>query len=58
MPDRSLSALLLPVNKDSQMKEEGAKLVNGNSGDPIDRVLFVTSYFFSIRFCNIIENRE
>ncbi|GJX00121.1 phosphatidylinositol:ceramide inositolphosphotransferase 1-like protein isoform X1 [Tanacetum coccineum] len=37
MPDRSLGALLLPLSKDSRTKEEGTKLMNGNSGDPIDR---------------------
>nr|GEV90088.1 DNA topoisomerase 2 [Tanacetum cinerariifolium] len=40
MPDRSLRALLLPLGKDSRTKEEGTKLMNGNSGDPIDRVGF------------------
>ncbi|KVI12115.1 Sphingomyelin synthase-like domain-containing protein [Cynara cardunculus var. scolymus] len=37
MPDRSLGALLIPLSKDGRMKEEGTKLLNGNSGDPIDR---------------------
>lgn len=39
MPDRGIGAHLLPVSKDSRMKEEATKLVNGNSGDPTDRVL-------------------
>ncbi|GJW76444.1 phosphatidylinositol:ceramide inositolphosphotransferase 1-like protein [Tanacetum coccineum] len=43
MPDRSLGALLLPLSKDSRMKEEGTKLMNGNSGDPIDRVLWLSN---------------
>ncbi|PWA38835.1 inositol phosphorylceramide synthase [Artemisia annua] len=37
MPDRSLGAFVLPLSKDGRTKEEGTKLMNGNSGDPIDR---------------------
>ncbi|KAI3782600.1 hypothetical protein L2E82_12651 [Cichorium intybus] len=37
MPDRSLGGLVLPLSKDGRMREEGTKLINGNSGDPIDR---------------------
>nr|GEX23184.1 phosphatidylinositol:ceramide inositolphosphotransferase 1-like [Tanacetum cinerariifolium] len=37
MPDRSLGALLLPLSMDIRTKEEGTKLINDNSGDPIDR---------------------
>ncbi|XP_071696838.1 phosphatidylinositol:ceramide inositolphosphotransferase 1-like [Rutidosis leptorrhynchoides] len=36
MPDRSIGALLLPLSKDSRIKEVN-KLVNGNTGDPIQR---------------------
>ncbi|KAJ0928791.1 putative sphingomyelin synthase-like domain-containing protein [Helianthus annuus] len=36
MPDRSVGALSLPVSN-GRMKEEGAKLLNGNSGDATDR---------------------
>ncbi|KAD5317513.1 hypothetical protein E3N88_17459 [Mikania micrantha] len=39
MPDRSLGALLLPMSKDGRMKEESTKLLNGNSGDSVDRRL-------------------
>ncbi|KAL6998381.1 Phosphatidylinositol:ceramide inositolphosphotransferase 1 [Sarracenia purpurea var. burkii] len=40
MPDRSgAAALLLPVSKDGRTKEENHKLLNGNSGDPVDRRL-------------------
>jgi hypothetical protein len=41
LPDRSIAAAatLLPLsNKDSRTKEENYKLLNGNSGDPADRV--------------------
>ncbi|KAG5554038.1 hypothetical protein RHGRI_011792 [Rhododendron griersonianum] len=38
LPDRSGgAALLLPLSKDGRTKEENFKLLNGNSGDPIDR---------------------
>lgn len=44
MPDRSIASatMLLPLStkdKDGRMKEENHKLLNGNSGDPTDRVL-------------------
>ncbi|XP_028123426.1 phosphatidylinositol:ceramide inositolphosphotransferase 1-like isoform X1 [Camellia sinensis] len=38
LPDRSAS-FLLPLSKDGRTKEENHKLLNGNSGDPIDRRL-------------------
>lgn len=39
LPDRSGAAtFLLPLSKDGRTKEENFKLLNGNSGDPIDRV--------------------
>lgn len=43
LPDRSIaaSATLLPLSakdKDGRNKEENYKLLNGNSGDPADRV--------------------
>ncbi|XP_057485382.1 phosphatidylinositol:ceramide inositolphosphotransferase 1-like [Actinidia eriantha] len=38
LPDRtSGAALLLPLSKDSRTKDENHKLLNGNSGDPLDR---------------------
>ncbi|KAL7588392.1 phosphatidylinositol:ceramide inositolphosphotransferase 1 [Lactuca sativa] len=38
LPDRSLGGgPMLPLSKDGRMKEEGTKLVNGNSVDPVDR---------------------
>ncbi|KAF7145221.1 hypothetical protein RHSIM_Rhsim04G0163900 [Rhododendron simsii] len=38
LPDRSgTAAFLLPLSKDGRTKEENFKLLNGNSGDPIDR---------------------
>ena len=52
MPDRTSGAsLLLPLtskDKDSKNKEENHKLLNGNSGDPTDRVqrIFFLSFFF------------
>ncbi|CAL5389755.1 unnamed protein product [Camellia sinensis] len=37
MPDRTGgAALLLPLSKDGRTKEENHKLLNGNSGDPVD----------------------
>ena len=39
LPDRGAAALLLPVTKDSRTKEENHKLLNGNAGDPTDRVM-------------------
>lgn len=39
LPDRTGSALLLPISKDARTKEENHKLLNGNSGDPVDRRL-------------------
>ncbi|XAR68879.1 hypothetical protein NMG60_11000283 [Bertholletia excelsa] len=40
MPDRTGgAALLLPVSKDGRTKEENHKLLNGNSGEPLDRRL-------------------
>ncbi|GJT71215.1 hypothetical protein Tco_1030501 [Tanacetum coccineum] len=44
MPDRSLGVLLLPLSKDSRTKEEGTKLMNGNSGDPIDRLIALKNF--------------
>lgn len=45
MPDRSgATSSLLPLNikdKDSRTKEENHKLLNGNSGDPADRVWWI-----------------
>ncbi|GKB73385.1 hypothetical protein Tco_0934797 [Tanacetum coccineum] len=37
MPNRSLRAPLLPLSEDRRTKEEGTKLMNCNSGDPIDQ---------------------
>ncbi|XP_052172594.1 phosphatidylinositol:ceramide inositolphosphotransferase 1-like [Diospyros lotus] len=37
LPDRTNAALLLPLSKDGRTKEENHKLLNGNSGDPLDR---------------------
>lgn len=40
LPDRTGGpALLLPLTKESRTKEENHKLLNGNSGDPVDRRL-------------------
>ena len=56
MPDRTSGAsLLLPLtskDKDSKNKEENHKLLNGNSGDPTDRVqwIFFLSFFFFFFF--------
>lgn len=36
MPDHGIGATILPLSKDVRMKEENIKLVNGNSGDPVD----------------------
>lgn len=41
LPDRGAAALL-PVSKESRTKEENHKLLNGNAGDPTDRVLINT----------------
>ena len=61
MPDRTSGAsLLLPLtskDKDSKNKEENHKLLNGNSGDPTDRVqwiFFLSFFFFSLFFIIII----
>ncbi|PSS32652.1 Phosphatidylinositol:ceramide inositolphosphotransferase [Actinidia chinensis var. chinensis] len=38
LPDRtSGAAFLLPLSKDSRTKDENHKLLNGNTGDPLDR---------------------
>ncbi|XP_057513704.1 phosphatidylinositol:ceramide inositolphosphotransferase 1-like [Actinidia eriantha] len=40
LPDRTGGpTLLLPLTKESRTKEENHKLLNGNSGDPVDRRL-------------------
>ncbi|XP_057499495.1 phosphatidylinositol:ceramide inositolphosphotransferase 1-like [Actinidia eriantha] len=40
LPDRTGGpSLLLPLTKESRTKEENHKLLNGNSGDPLDRRL-------------------
>ena len=59
MPDRTGGAsLLLPLtskDKDSKNKEENHKLLNGNSGDPTDRVqwIFFLSFFFFFFFFSL-----
>lgn len=37
MPDRS-GPVALPLTKDNKTKEENQKLLNGNSGDPAEKV--------------------
>lgn len=44
LPDRGAAALLLPVSKEIKTKEENIKLLNGNAGDPTDRVFIDQSH--------------